>query len=71
MYDYNVETKIAADRSLTIRGLPFEPGDKVKVTVRAEEATSGNGDRYPLRGQPIRYSNPFGSVAETDWNAPK
>ena len=69
MHDYNVETKIADDRSLIIQGLPFEPGDKVKVTIRVENATPGNGDRYPLRGQSVRYTDPFGSVAESDWDA--
>ena len=71
MHDYNIETKIADDRSLTIRGLPFQPGDKVKVTIRGEESAGGNGDRYPLQGKPIRYTNPFGNIAEKDWDALK
>jgi len=68
MNDYNVETRIAADRSLTIRGLPFQPGDKVKVTVRPEDTPSENGQRYPLRGKPLRYTDPFAPIAEKDWD---
>jgi len=64
MHDYRVETRIGDDRSLTIRGLPFQPGDKVKVAVQGEDSGRGNGDRYPLRGKPLRYTDPFGSVGE-------
>jgi len=71
MHDYRVETQIADDGSLTIRGLPFQPGDKVKVTVRGEATEDGNGDHYPLRGSPFRYTDPFGGVGEEDWDALK
>jgi hypothetical protein len=69
MHDYRVETNVGSDGSLTLKGLPFHPGDRVEVIVRGHEAAGGNGDRYPLRGTPIRYDDPFGSVAEEDWEA--
>jgi hypothetical protein len=71
MKDYKVETKIERDGSLTIRGLPFRAGERVQVIVRSQQAPPGNGDRHPLRGKPVRYTNPFGSVAEGDWEALK
>ncbi len=67
MKDYRVKTKIERDGSLTIKGLPFQAGEQVEVVVRSQKAGAGNGDRYPLRGKPIRYTDPFGSVAEKDW----
>ena len=70
MHDYRVETEIGSDGSLTLKGLPFPAGDRVEVIVRSHRATGdGNGERYPLRGQPIRYTDPFGGVAEEDWEA--
>lgn len=65
MQDYRIETKVERDGSLTIHGLPFQAGDRVEVIIRSRNG--GNGERYPLRGKPIRYENPFDSVAEQDW----
>jgi hypothetical protein len=69
MKDYKVETKIERDGSLTIKGLPFRAGERVQVVVRAQQAGPGNGERHPLRGKPVRYTDPFNSVAEGDWDA--
>ena len=69
MQDYRIETKVEHDGSLTIRGLPFHEGDRVEVIVRSQEGGNGEGNHYPLRGTPFRYTNPFGSVAEGDWEA--
>ena len=71
MNDYRVKTKIEADGSLTIKGLPFQAGDRVEVVVRSHPAEQNNGERYPLRGKPVRYTDPFGSVAEQDWDVLK
>jgi hypothetical protein len=67
MHDYRVQTRIERDRSLTIKGLPFQEGDHVEVTIRSQEGGNGKGKSYSLRGTPIRYADPFGSVAEEDW----
>jgi hypothetical protein len=69
MQDYRVETRVSSDRSLTIKSLPFQAGDRVEVIVRSHNHTEERGKCYPLRGKPIRYTNPFGSVAEEDWEA--
>ncbi|MGB6064552.1 MAG: hypothetical protein WBG50_07065 [Desulfomonilaceae bacterium] len=69
MQDYRVETKVSSDGSLTIPDVPFQPGDKVEVIVRSHKESQGK--RYALRGKPIRYTDPFGSVAEEDWEALK
>lgn len=67
MQDYKVETTVSSDGSLTIKGLPFQAGDRVEVIIRSREARKEEGTRYPLRGKPIRYADPFGSVAEEEW----
>jgi hypothetical protein len=41
MQDYIVETKIADDNSLTIKGLPFCVGDKVEVIIRPSASLAG------------------------------
>lgn len=69
MQDYRVETTVSNDGSLSIKGLPFKAGDKVEVIIRGRNNTAGTGKCYPLRGKPIEYTDPFGSVAEEDWEA--
>jgi hypothetical protein len=69
MQTYRVETKVSRNRTLTIKKLPFQVGEKVEVIVRRRERERERLGRYPLRGKPIRYLDPFGSVAENDWEA--
>jgi hypothetical protein len=66
MQDYRVETKVSSDGSLTIKGLPFQAGDRVAVIIRSRERQKEEVTCYPLRGKPIRYTDPFGRVAEDD-----
>jgi hypothetical protein len=68
MHDYRVETEVGSDGSLTLKGLPFQAGDRVEVIVRGSVTAGGNGDRYPLRGTPVQYTDPFGPVAQEDWD---
>ncbi len=67
MQDYRVETRVSSDGSLTINHVPFRPGDTVEVIIRSHN--KGQSKSYALRGKPVRYSDPFGSVAEEDWEA--
>ena len=69
MQTYRAETIILTDRTLVVKELPFLAGDKVEVIVRCREREQDRHKRYPLRGKPIRYIAPFGSVAENDWEA--
>jgi hypothetical protein len=68
MHDYRIETEIGNDGSLTLKDLPFQAGARVEVIVRGAAAAGGNGDRHPLRGQPVRYTDPFGPVAQEDYD---
>jgi len=67
MQDYKVETRVSNDGSIAINDVPFRPGDRVEVIIRSRN--QGQSERYPLRGTPIRYRDPFGSAAEEDWEA--
>jgi hypothetical protein len=69
MQTYRVETMVSRNRTLTIKGQPFQAGEKVEVIVRRRERERERRGRYPWRGKPIRYIDPFGSVAEKDWGA--
>lgn len=69
MQIHRVETTIPSNRTLIIKGLPFKSGDKVEVIVRRQVPKQETGERYPLRGKPIQYTDPFESVAEDEWNA--
>ena len=64
MQIYRIETTIPSHKTLTIKELPFRTGDTVEVIVR-------HGERKRRRGKPIRYADPFKSVAEDVWNALK
>ncbi len=68
MRTYRIETTIAKDGRISIQGLPFAKGDKVEVLVRRKKRASTNHkSKYPLRGTPVHYNDPFDSVAENDW----
>ena len=67
METYRVETKVSKNRTLTIKELPFQEGEIVEVFVNRRNQKIQYKERYPLRGKPYRYSDPFKSVAEGDW----
>jgi hypothetical protein len=66
MQDYKVETKVSSDGALIIKGLRFQAGDRVEVIIRSRERQKEEVTCYPLCGKPIRYTEPFGRVAEED-----
>jgi hypothetical protein len=68
MPTYRVETEVSKDGSVTVKGLPFKAGHKVEVIVRDRNRQKEGEGPYPLRGKPIRYVDPFGSVAEDEWD---
>jgi hypothetical protein len=69
MQEYRVETTISSDGTLVIQKLPFKAGDKVEVIVHCHEHEQEHSIRYPLRGKLIRYNDPFGNVAENEWES--
>ena len=69
MQAYRIETVVAQDGTITIKGIPFRAGEKVEVVIFSRSFKPKGGKRYPLRGKPIRYLAPFESVAENEWEA--
>lgn len=65
---YRLETKVSGDGTLNLEKLPFKAGDEVEVIIRARRHAQ-NGKRYPLRGKPVRYIEPFKSVDKDQWEA--
>jgi hypothetical protein len=59
------ETTVDPLGRVVLEHLPFQPGERVDVVVRAHNAPS----RAPtdLRGSVVRYEDPFGPVALDDW----
>ena len=68
MQMYRVKATVSNDGMVTIKELPFRAGDNVEVVVRGYWREGERSWDYPLRGKPIRYLDPFKSVAEDDWN---
>ncbi len=64
----HLQATVAEDGTLTVRGLPALAGRKVDVLVRDCSPRATRETRYPLRGKPLQYVDPFDSVAEEDWN---
>jgi hypothetical protein len=69
VHAYRVETVLTQDRTLTLDNLPFEAGDAVEVIILPRPAVPSRQEKYPLRGQPIRYDRPTDPVAEEEWDA--
>jgi hypothetical protein len=64
-----IKTVVTQDGVLNLTG-PFRAGESVEVIVlRAESRPVEEGERYPLRGTPYSYVDPFDSVAEDEWTA--
>lgn len=72
MQTHHLKATISDERCLVINGLPFNPGDTVEITIKAyQEKIKEYESRYPLRGKPFRYIDPFVSVAEDEWEVLK
>ncbi len=69
MEAYRARAQVNQDGSLTLNDLPFQAGEEVEVIVLAEVRRAREEHRYPLRGTPIHYPNPFKPVAEDDREA--
>ncbi len=61
-----VKLKVAKDGKLSIKDLPFQPGETVEVTVRGKKQKK-TAKKYPLHGKSVTYRSPFKGVSEDDW----
>ena len=67
MATFKTKANVADNGTLTIFGLPFKPGEQVKITIEPIEESQEEKERYPLRGKPYKYDRPFDGVALDDW----
>jgi hypothetical protein len=67
---FHVQTTVGEHGSVILDQLPYDPGQRVDVTIWPIAAASAAGaSRYPLSGLKVEYDRPFESVAEIDWDA--
>ena len=69
--EQRIETTVKEKGEISIKGLPFQTGEVVEVIIREQKRRKKRKNPYPLRGTPLRYDDPFGSVAEEEWAALK
>jgi len=66
----HVQATVNAHGSVVLDQLPYEPGQRVEVTISPVVSTPPEGvSRYPLKGMEVEYEGPFESVAEGDWES--
>lgn len=66
---FRTKTLVSKGGKLSIKGLPFRAGESVEVIIRRKKKTSTRVAKYPLRGKPFMYHQPFNAVALSDWEA--
>lgn len=69
MEAYRTDVVVKEDGTVTIGGLPFRTGERLEVILLQRTGRSNGGKAYPLRGEELRYDEPYESVAENDWEA--
>jgi hypothetical protein len=67
MVAHRVEAVVEQNGTLTVHGVPFQPGERVEVLIRRPEAVRETV-RFPLPG-PYRFDDPFTPVGVEDWDA--
>ncbi|HVK17630.1 MAG TPA: hypothetical protein VM533_11835 [Fimbriiglobus sp.] len=66
MSAFTVTATVRPDGSLTVDQLPFAPGQRVEVVVRPATDDPTEGGKYPLRGTPGYYIDPFEPACDPD-----
>ncbi|GAB3895353.1 hypothetical protein GCM10028803_11770 [Larkinella knui] len=67
-----IRTELTQNHELLLRNLPLKKGKKVEVIILEDEQEEVPSleNRFPLRGKPLRYDDPFGSATDnSDWEA--
>lgn len=68
----HVQATVGAHGSVTLDQLPYEPGQRVDVTISPiSSQVADQTRRYSLSGLKVEYEQPFESVAADEWEATK
>jgi hypothetical protein len=65
----HVQATVGDHGSVTLDQLPYQPGQRVDVTITPVSVSPAVSGRYPLAGVKVEYQDPYGGVAEGDWEA--
>jgi hypothetical protein len=71
MRAYRVKKVVSQNSLLELYALPFQPGEIVEVIILSREDKMRETNRYPLKGQVLKYENPTEPVAQDDWEVLK
>jgi hypothetical protein len=63
------ETTVDEHGELVLKGLPFEPGQRVEVLVVPKTAGSTTVGESVLRDSVLEFREPLEPVASEDWDA--
>jgi hypothetical protein len=69
MQTHHTKATIDANGSLHIDALPFSAGQTVDVIILPSTMQNDTDTSYPLRNTPIKYTEPFEPVCESDWES--
>ena len=64
---FRTKALVTKGGKVSIKGMPFRAGESVEVIVRRGKKST-RAAKYPLRGKPVIYRDPFKS-ASSDWEA--
>ena len=67
-HTFRTKTLVTKGGKLSIKGLPFHTGESVEVIVRRGKKLA-RAAKYPLRGKPLVYRDPFKGAATGNWEA--
>ena len=65
-----IEATVEQDGMLTLRNVPFRAGERVEVIVLGK-APVPEEKKFPLRGKPYKFDDPYSPVGVQDWDALK
>lgn len=71
MKTHRIGTVVKEYGIVIIGDLPFGKGEELDVVLFSKEEGEGCEAEYPLRGEIVKYTVPFGSIAENHWDALK
>lgn len=70
MIAHKVEAIVDQNGSITITNLPFATGESIEIILVSKQLSqSKTNKRTTLKGQVLKYSEPFDPVVLADWEA--
>lgn len=67
MQAYRLETVMPQDGELTLRSLPFHPGESIEVIILARHEPGDDSALSMLKDTVLKYEDPTEPAADADW----